>query len=260
MINLDLSAKLLSNLAKVDLPVISVDTPAVEQGIPSVSIDNRVGACAVMKHLAQHGQGNIAIFAKPYALSDEQLLSSVQRATFRYFRDYGHEVSGLTRERYAGKGYTCSSGGTGFGLLAIMVGVERGFITREQGIERLLKIAKFLGNADRYHGAWSHWMNGCSGKTIRFTPDDDGGDIVETALLMQGLLTVRQYSFICFDPRGKRDEFTNYFDNSRAISLINRAYCKDNPGGFKGYSDIVWGVTACDGPDGYSAFAPGKKG
>src|SRR6185295_6220577 len=75
-----------------------------------------------------------------------------------------------------------------------LVGVDRHFITRQQGLERLLRIVGFLERADRYHGAWSHYMNGATGHTMPlFGMLDDGGDLVETAFLMQGLLTARQY-------------------------------------------------------------------
>lgn len=125
-------------------------------------------------------------------LSDEQLLDEVQRATFKYFWDFGHPVSGLARERNS-SGETVTIGGSGFGLMAILVGIERGFITRQQGIERLTKIANFLENADRFHGVWPHWMNGSTGRTIPFSTNDNGADLVETSFMAQGLITVRQY-------------------------------------------------------------------
>lgn len=126
-------------------------------------------------------------------LDDEALLTAVQKATFRYFWDYGHPVSGAARERL-GSGETCTSGGTGFGLMAILVGTERGFVTRDEAAARVLKLVTFLQEkAERHHGVWPHWFNGTTGKTIPFSRFDDGGDLVETAFLAQGLLTVRQY-------------------------------------------------------------------
>lgn len=124
--------------------------------------------------------------------TDDQLLNMVQEYTFRYFWDFGHPVSGLARERNT-SGDVVTTGGTGFGLMAIPVGIERQFITREEGASRILKMLNFLENADRFHGAWSHWMNGVTGEAISFSTYDNGGDIVETAFLAQGLLTVRQY-------------------------------------------------------------------
>jgi hypothetical protein len=125
-------------------------------------------------------------------ISDDELLTLVQQQTFKYFWDYAHPVSGLTRERYL-SGETVTIGGSGFGLMAILVGIERNFITRQEGISRLNTIIDFLGTADRHHGAWPHWMNGTSGQTIPFGSKDDGGDLVETSFMAAGLLTVRQY-------------------------------------------------------------------
>jgi hypothetical protein len=126
-------------------------------------------------------------------ISDEALLDLVQEKTFRYFWDFGHPVSGMARERNS-SGDVVTSGGTGFGLMAMVVGIERGFITRAEGVQRWKKVVGFLKNtAQRYHGAWPHWLNGSSGLTIPFSTKDNGADLVETSYLVQGLLTVRQY-------------------------------------------------------------------
>jgi len=311
------------------------------------------------------------VSATSYAMTDEQLLTSVQEAVFRYFWDFAHPVSGLTRERFAEYDRdTVTTGGSGMGLMTICVGVERGFVTRAEAAERILKILTFLDEkAERYHGAWSHWLNGTTGESI--PPDGDGyikGDIVETAFMAEGLLTVRQYfddmndateadindlatelwegidwnwyrnggnrlwwwwsptagftgsfsftgytecmvayllaiaspthpipascyydgwtpdwyangntyyghiqwvgpfempmfwthySYLGFDPRNKSDSYCNYFDNSKNIALIDRAYCNDNPSEFTGYSNLVWGLTSSYSPWGYVAHAPG---
>ncbi len=125
-------------------------------------------------------------------LSDEDLLTKIQEQTFRYFWDFGHPGSGMARERNA-SGQTVTSGGSGFGLMAMVVAVERGFITLEEALTRWEQVVGFLETADRFHGAWSHWMNGQTGTVIPFSALDNGGDLVETAFLVQGLLTVRQY-------------------------------------------------------------------
>ena len=125
-------------------------------------------------------------------VTDEELITLVQQQTFKYFWDFAHPNSGLIRERNT-SGNLVTIGGSGFGVMAILVGIERGFITREQGIERLETIVNFLNSADRFHGAWPHWMNGTTGETIPFSANDDGADLVETAFMVQGLLTVRQY-------------------------------------------------------------------
>ncbi|WP_435355179.1 glucoamylase family protein [Emticicia sp. SJ17W-69] len=126
-------------------------------------------------------------------ISDEELLTLVQKQTFKYFWDFGHPVSGLARERNT-SGDVTTSGGTGFGIMSIPVAIERGFITRKEGLDRLLKMTDFLKNkAKSYHGIFPHWLNGATGETIPFSTYDNGADIVETSYLMQGLLIVRQY-------------------------------------------------------------------
>jgi hypothetical protein len=311
-----------------------------------------------------------AVTASTKDLSDNDLLDMLQESTFRYFWDYAHPVSGLSRER-RGSENTVTSGGSGFGVMAILCGIERGFITRRAGAERILKISSFLAaKADRFHGVFPHWLNGSTGKVIPFSEYDNGGDVVETAFLIQGLLTARSYfdgeneteqqiralitgiwedvdwnfyrqsensnyiywhwspnyawkinmpvkgdnetmivyllasaspshsvpaslykngyesnwdyrngnsyygiplfvgqayggplffahySFLGFDPRNKKDSFTNYFINNKNRTLINRAYCIANSKGYTGYSENLWGLTASDNPDGYSAQSP----
>jgi hypothetical protein len=311
---------------------------------------------------------SVAVNDTTYAMTDEELLDMVQRYTFRYFWDFAHEASGMARERNT-SGSTVTSGGSGFGLMTIPVGIERGFISRQEGVERVLKILDFLSTADRFHGAWSHWINGNTGGVIPFSTYDNGGDIVETSYVAQGLLTIRQYfdgadedeeqivqlatelwegiewdwyrrdgspaiywhwspsydwtmnmkvtgwneaaivyllaiasptygvpasiwntgwkassnyvngksfyghklyvgwdyggplffahySFLGFDPRDKKDDNVYYFVQNRNHSLINQAYCADNPKGFTGYSAECWGLTASDDPDGYRAHEP----
>jgi len=306
--------------------------------------------------------------ADTHVMSDEELLDMTQEATFRYFWDNTDPNSGLARERNT-SGTTVTTGGSGFGVMAILVGIERGFITREQGIQRMLKILNFLQNADRFHGVWPHWIDGNTGRVIPFSPKDNGGDIVETSFMIEGLLTARNYfnqntpdeqqivqkitglweavewdwytrnnsgfiywhwspnyawqmnmpiygymeamivyilaiaspthpvppaywtsgwaasnayhngrtyydikldvgpdkggplffahySFLGFDPRNKKDNFTNYFINNIHHTQINRAYCIANPHQFAGYGENCWGLTASDDPGGYQAHEP----
>jgi len=306
--------------------------------------------------------------ATTHPFSDEEFLDMVQKYTFRYFYDYAHPASGMIRERY-NSGDVVTIGGSGFGIMALLVGIERGFITRQEGIDRIKKILTFLENSDRFHGVWPHWINGNTGEVIPFSTKDNGGDLVETGFLVEGLLTARQYfglstpdeldivnritslwesvewdwytknnsgtlywhwspdyqwqinmqirgwneasiiymlaiaspthsipagywkngwagasyylnggsfygykldvgwdrggplffahySFLGFDPRSKKDEFTNYFNLNRNHTLINRAYCIDNPKNYSGYGENCWGLTASDDPDGYMAHEP----
>ncbi|PTY06931.1 hypothetical protein DB347_10040 [Opitutaceae bacterium EW11] len=309
-------------------------------------------------------------------MSDDELLEMVQKACFRYYWEAGHPNSGLAPEIMPGDPKLAAVGGNGFGIMALLVAVERRFVTRQEGAERMLKIARFLASADRFHGVWPHFLDSRTGKTIPyFGAYDDGGDLVETAFAIQGLLAARQYfdrdnpvekeiretatrlwrevewdwyrrepqsdvlfwhwspdhgfhighpligwnetlivyllaiaspthpvpaslyhsgwagrseravryrrtwsrttqgdhflngneyygiklevgegngsdlffthfSFMGFDPRGIRDAYTNYFLNNRAIALINRAYCVENPRKFAGYGPDCWGLSA----------------
>jgi hypothetical protein len=305
-------------------------------------------------------------------MGDTAFLEMVQRYTFRYFWDFAHPVSGMARERNT-SGNLVTIGGSGFGVMALLSGIHRGFITRKEGAERLLKILAFLEKADRFKGAFPHWMDGTTGKVIPFSSKDDGGDIVETAFLFQGLIAARQffsdqtaeesairnkinalwqavdwnwyrqgknvvywhwspnnqfainlpvrgwnetkivyllgyasptfplppglwdsgwanngafrngasyygfrlplggvgggplffthYSFLGFDPRNKKDQYANYFEQNRNQTLINRAYCILNPRQFPGYGPNCWGLTASDDPlVGYMAHEPTSGG
>lgn len=125
-------------------------------------------------------------------LADDELLTHVQQQTFKYFWDFAHPASGMARERNS-SGNTVTSGGSGFGIMSIIVGIERNFILRSEGMQRMDKIVSFLETADSFHGAWPHWIDGNTGDVIPFSTKDDGGDLVETSFLVQGLLTFRQY-------------------------------------------------------------------
>ena len=126
-------------------------------------------------------------------LTDNALLDKVQQQTFKYFWDFGHPVSGLARERNT-SGDLVTSGGSGFGIMSIPVAITRNFITRAQGLTRMQSIVGFLKNtAQKFHGAFPHWLNGANGVVIPFSTKDNGADLVETSYLIQGLLCARQY-------------------------------------------------------------------
>ncbi len=301
-------------------------------------------------------------------ISNDALLTKVQQQTFKYFWDFAHPVSGLARERNT-SGETVTSGGSGFGIMSIPVGVERGFITRAEGLARMQKIVGFLkNNVVKVKGAFSHWINGTTGAIVPFSANDNGADIVETSFLMMGLLTARQYfdgtgaeatlrtdintlyhnvewdwfrrggqnvlywhyspdkewalnlqisgwnealmtyvlaaaspthgipkivydngwtrngnmrngasyyghtlpigpelggplflsqySFLGIKPIGLSDGFANYETYAKNHTLINYEYSKANPKNYYGYSDSVWGLTASDIPNGYTASSP----
>lgn len=145
--------------------------------------------------------GRAAEAAALAALPDGELLERVARQTFRFFWEGAHPGSGLAPDRRAGLDEIAgesvddlvTTGGSGFGVMAILVAVERGWVTREAAIERLGRMVRTLGRARCYHGALPHFMNGATGATIPFGRKDDGGDLVETAFLCMGLLCARQY-------------------------------------------------------------------
>lgn len=131
---------------------------------------------------------------------EDSLLNLIQYQTFQFFWEGAEPVSGMARERiHMDNVYpqndqnTVTLGGSGFGVMAILVGIERGFISREEGLERFQQIVSYLGKADRFHGAWPHWLDGPTGKVKPFSKRDDGGDLVETAFMIQGLLAVAEY-------------------------------------------------------------------
>ncbi|MEO5682825.1 MAG: glucoamylase family protein [Chitinophagaceae bacterium] len=310
--------------------------------------------------------------ARPTNLSDSALLDLVQQQTFRYFWDFAHPVSGMARER-SNKSYdygdeVVTTGGTGFGIMTVIVAAERGWIARDTAAGLMRKMVNFLLKANAYHGAFPHWLDGATGKTIPFSRKDDGGDLVETSYLFQGLLCARQYfnadnpvekefrnklnwlwtgiewdwythdqevlywhwspnngwamnfpvrgfnecmimyilaasadnypvtaavyhrgwaesnffrngkefygyklplgfdyggplffsqySFLGLDPRGLKDRYADYWEQNKNHTLINHAYCLDNPKKFKGYGENCWGLTASDTYNGYNAFSP----
>lgn len=331
--------------------------------------------CLLLPGLGSIAQKNVKTLAaeqRPVNLSDTVLLELVQKQTFRYFWDFAHPVSGLARERsnvsYGYGDETCTTGGTGFGIMSVIVASERQWISRDTAARFLVKMVNFLLKANSYHGAFPHWMNGATGKTIPFSRKDDGGDLVETSYLFQGLLCARQYfnsnnavenelrqriqwlwegiewnwythdqevlywhwspnngwamnfpvrgfneclimyvlaasgenypvtaavyhrgwaqsnfflngktfygyrlplgfdfggplffsqySFLGLNPNGLKDRYANYWEQTTHHTLINHAYCLDNPKKFVGYGENCWGLTASDTYNGYNAFSP----
>ena len=132
--------------------------------------------------------------AATHPMSDDQLLTMVEEASFRYYWDAAEPNSGMARESQPGDDDVIATGASGFGIMAMIVAAERGFVTREQAVDRMLKITGFLARADRFHGAWPHFISGRTGHAVAlFMIYDDGADLVETSFLMQGLLAARGY-------------------------------------------------------------------
>jgi exo beta-1,2-glucooligosaccharide sophorohydrolase (non-reducing end) len=355
---------------------IGVQRPGVNRfcdytGDPHLTASYRVSA---RTSSMRESPPSAAVSATTHEMTDEELLTMVQEAGFRYYWEAAEPHSGMTRENTPGDDDIVAVGASGFGVMAIIVGAERGFITHQQAIERLSRITGFLATADHYHGAWPHFLSGSTGRRLPvFDMYDNGADLVETSFMMEGLLAARQYfkqdgpsgqelydritklwqgvdwnwfratpqhdalywhwspeysfhianrltgwnevmityldaiaspthgipasdyysgwvgeaignpyangksyfgikldvgggtggplfftdySFMGFDPRGIHDRFTNYFDNNRAMALINQQYCIHNPHHWKGYGDDTWGLTAVDGPEGYVPYEP----
>jgi exo beta-1,2-glucooligosaccharide sophorohydrolase (non-reducing end) len=142
--------------------------------------------------------------ATTHALTDDELLTMLQEECFRYYYEGAHPDSGTTLENIPGDDRIVATGASGFGIMALIVGVDRGFITRDEGLTHLDKIVTFLEKAPRYHGIWSHFMDGHTGASLPvFSMFDNAGDLVETAFLVEGLLAARQYFHR--DTRAERD-------------------------------------------------------
>jgi len=141
-------------------------------------------------------------------LPDDALLEIVQRQTFRYFWEGAHPVSGLAFDRRTSRKRSKDTdaitiGGSGFGVMALLVAAERGWVSRAAALERLARMLDVLARARCYHGAFPHFMDGGTGKAIPFGRKDDGGDLVETSLLMMAC-SPRANTSIDSRPRKRR--------------------------------------------------------
>lgn len=134
----------------------------------------------------------------PKTYTDAEITEMVQKDALKYFWDYAQTNSKLARERYhtdntSQDANVVTTGGSGFGLMTILVGIKNGYIAKGDAVSRLTTALDFLKNANRFHGAWPHWIDGNTGAVIPFGDKDNGGDLVETAFLAQGLICVREY-------------------------------------------------------------------
>jgi hypothetical protein len=160
------------------------------------------------------GFSNI-VSAKTKKMTDDELLTMVQKACFRYYWEGNENVSGLAREDIPGRTNMIACGASGFGVMALIVGTERKFISRKQSVDRFIKIVNFLEGAEKFHGAFPHFIDGPTGKVEPFFGKrDDGGDLVETSFLMEALLTARQYfNKDDADEKTIRDKITKIWEN-----------------------------------------------
>ncbi|MFZ1938799.1 MAG: glucoamylase family protein [Terracidiphilus sp.] len=175
---------------------IGVQRPGVNRfcdftGDPHMTASYRVTA---RTSTLRESPPSAAVTASTRPMSDDELLTMVQEASFRYYWEAAEPHSGMTRESTPGNDDIVALGASGFGIMAIVVGADRGFVTHQQAMDRLLRITAFLAKADRFRGAWPHFLSGSTGKCLPvFGIYDDGADLVETSFLMEGLLTARQY-------------------------------------------------------------------
>ena len=175
---------------------IGIQVPGVERYEDILDKPDEKAAYKIKASNRAYGESEFSAeaSASTHAMTDDELLTMVQEACFRYYWDGAHPVSGMTRENTPGNDDIVATGASGFGIMALVVGADRGFITRAQAVERLVKITSFLAKADRFHGAWPHFLNGATGKRMPvFGMYDNGADLVETSFLMEGLLAARQY-------------------------------------------------------------------
>ena len=150
------------------------------------------------------------------AMTDDELLTMVQEASFRYYWEAAEPTSGLAKENIHGRQNMIATGASGFGIMALIVGTERKFITRAASVERFIRILNYLEKADRFHGVYPHFLDGPTGKVEPFFGSrDNGADLVETSFLLQGLLAARQY-FSSDDPQEKmiRDKITSIWEKA----------------------------------------------
>ncbi len=163
-------------------------------------------SCKTKQLAVTPGRDTIYHAQRITGLNDTALLELVQQQTFKYFWDFGHPVSAMARERsniaYNYGDEVVTTGGTGFGVMAMVAAAERKWQPRDSIVNRLLKLVDFLSRADSYHGVFPHWLHGATGKTIPFSQKDDGADLVETSYLFEGLLCARQY----FNASNAREE------------------------------------------------------
>jgi hypothetical protein len=184
------------SLNGADSRPIGIQTPGIHSYVDWLA---KPGVKAQYKIVAEDWSYRDSAFsavanAETRPMSDDALLTMLQKESFQYYWDGADPHSGMARENIPGDDRIVATGASGMGICALVVGVDRRFISRNQGLERMEQIVTFLEKADKYHGAFSHYMNGATGRTMPvFGMLDNGGDLVETSFLMEGLLTARQY-------------------------------------------------------------------
>jgi len=291
----------------------------------------------------------------------EVFLKDLKQRTFNFFWEQVDKPTWQIPDRYPTRHFT-SIAATGFGLTSYLAGIENGYITRKDGVNRTLNTLKWLWNAKHgpeqsgvsgYRGFFYHFLNYGTGTRYRNVELST----IDTGWLMMGILACQsyfnnntkyekeiraladslfqrvewdwamnnneymsmgwhpengfidaqwkgyneamaiivlalgspthpihdtawkswcktykweefygyehinfhplfghQFSHMFIDFRGIFDPYMkkrgiDYFENSKRATLSNRLYCIDNPSNYKGYSENIWGLTACDGPE-----------
>ena len=132
------------------------------------------------------------------------VVADLERRTFDYFWELGRDDNGLVPDRWPSKSFA-SIAAVGFGLTSYGVGVERGWIRRDQAIDRTLATLRFFANAPQ--GDAPEGMSGHRGFFYHFLKMDTGArdarcelSTVDTTLLLGGALFAQSY-FDRDDPR-----------------------------------------------------------
>lgn len=131
--------------------------------------------------------------AQTKVLTDAELLDMVHQANIQYFADGAEFNSGMQLLKPATKSAIVSPALTGVAIMASISGVEQKVFTREQFTARIQKIIRFLRGAEARYGAFPALMDGRSGEGVYSKEKGFSVDLNGTSLLIQGLLTAKQY-------------------------------------------------------------------
>ncbi|MFH1368031.1 MAG: glucoamylase family protein [Elusimicrobiota bacterium] len=292
-----------------------------------------------------------AVSAHAATMSDDEFLLKLEKDSFAYFESLVNRDTGLMPDS-SRLDSPCSIASQGFGITALCIGAENGWITKDAAYKLILTGLKTFKNAlSEEHGFYYHFVNMKTGHRVW----DCELSSIDTALFIAGALTageyfkgteieklanelyeridwawmlngkkvlsmgwkpdkgflpyywdsynelmilyalaigspshpipaeswdtwarptskyggkpfiycgtgslfVYQYSHAWIDFRGKRDKYTDYWENSVRATNANRDYCIDNMREFIGFDEDMWGVTACIGPYGYKGYGAG---
>ncbi len=127
------------------------------------------------------------------ALSDDQLLLEIQRRAVLFFWERAHPITGLVNDRannFGADRYTISScAATGFGLAALPIGIEHGWLGRKDALNRAETTLRFLLSMPQVHGWMPHFISNDNGARV----DNSEYSSIDTALLVAGALVCVQY-------------------------------------------------------------------